>query len=242
MDGIHNLLYYSFMCGGEQPTPSILPKELQACEYLETDGDCYIFTNIFTTAIYETICKVEGIAMNTSQSCSIFGNRRNNGNAQYNCFKPGTPGSLRVDCGNGTNVNVSVNVDRFIIDFNRRTGNGRNTIIKTFDDTSTLATSSNYGTALNSDYNFVMFGYNNGGTISKAALGLRVYYLTMKDNTTNDILHQFQPCYVKNNQAYPDTKGIQCFAGTPGMFNIITNEFYTNDSGGDFTVGPDIIL
>lgn len=235
-------LYYITWGEGGSPTPSILPKELQACEYLETDGDSYIITNIFPTDIYETICKVEGITMNSVQTCSIFGNRRSNGNVQYNCFKPQSLNSLRVDCGTQGVQNIVVNVGRFIIDFNQRVGNTRNTIVKTFDDTSTIATSTNYSTSLNSDYKFTIFGYNNGGTISKAAPGLKMYYLTMKDNTTNDILHQFQPCYVKNNQAYPDTKGIQCFAGTPGMFDIITNEFYTNDSAGTFSVGPDIIL
>ena len=64
---------------------------------------------------------------------------------------------------------------------------------------------------------------SDSGTLqSKAA---RIYYFKFYRN--NNLIGDFVPCYRKN-----DTK--------PGMFDLVTGEFFVNQGTGEFNLGPDV--
>ena len=71
---------------------------------------------------------------------------------------------------------------------------------------------------------------------SASFAGTKIYYFEI-ENTCKYIA-----CHIKSGKTFIDNKGITCQAGTPGMYDVVNNIFYTNDGTGAFTVGPDIIL
>lgn len=218
MDGIHNLLYYSFMCGGGgpiPPTPSILPKELQACEYLQTSGvqDIIIPEILFQDAdIYFNAHLVDttGLAGWNDKNTNAFGTH------QHGLYL----GGVKV-----TNVfsdyietewhYITNHIPTLVYNNTTYTGGGYFYPNGTFD-----------GFHL-----FKIVGFN--GLTGK----FKKYEVV-----SNNVTYTFQPCYVKSGKTFIDNKSITCPAGTPGMYDIVNNLFYTNDGSGTFTVGPDIIL
>lgn len=115
-----------------------------------------------------------------------------------------------------------------------------------FGPPSVKVNNNNYTTqayTIGNNYNVVLFSCYNGDThnILSPTFEGQMYYCKIYDTNMQQRLDLY-PCYVKNGQTYTDTKGVTCPAGTPGLFDIINNDFYTNDLGGTFTVGPDIIL
>ena len=229
MDGIHNLLYYSFMCGGEQPTPGILPKELQACEWIETTGtQCITLDHIPTHALKtKVLCRLifsnPGLPDNQT-GCGVGGNT-----TRFffgtNATTP-TPG-LMVGCGAGYSTIIppnSTDVYEFELDAENYLGkiNGVNYITQS--------------TFVNANYKFNI-GRRDFGTFNYAQV--KYLYLEYHDTSIDIILY---PCYVKSGKTFVDNKGNVCQAGTPGMYDVENNIFYTNDGTGAFIVGPDIIL
>ena len=61
------------------------------------------------------------------------------------------------------------------------------------------------------------------------------------DFTTFDQISRLVSTYIKTGETYEDNKGNTCSAGTCGFFDVLTQTFYTNDGGGNFTHGNDII-
>lgn len=213
MDGIHNLLYYSFMCGGEQPTPSILPKELQACEYLQTNGtqDIIIPQILFQNtdiSIIATFDDIDGLAGWNDRNNNWFGIRNH-------VF---TIGNIPIPFTDYVNLEI-----KYI--------------------TNTFPTCTYNGTLYTGTGLFFNNGPINGYHLFKIAgfNGMSGKFKKYEVESYN-VTYTLQPCYVKSGKTFIDNKGITCQAGTPGMYDIVNNIFYTNDGTGTFTVGPDIIL
>ena len=82
--------------------------------------------------------------------------------------------------------------------------------------------------------------HNNNGTAFSHG-SCRFYSLYIDYSNGTQIYHiSMQPCYVKTGKTFKDIKGNTCPAGTIGMYDIINNDFYTNDGDGTFTKGNDI--
>lgn len=189
--------YLYYITWGDGGTPSILPKELQACEWIETTGTQYITLDYIPSHALKTKVLCRMIFSNPAQpdnqtGCGVGGNT-----TRFffgtNAATP-TPG-LMVGCGAGYSTTIppsSTDVYEFELDAENYLGkiNGVNYITQQ--------------TFVSSNYKF---------NIGRRDLG-----------------------------TFIDNKGITCPAGTPGMYDIVNNIFYTNDGTGAFTVGPDIIL
>lgn len=70
-------------------------------------------------------------------------------------------------------------------------------------------------------FNFVLFGWSDGGTVTKT--NSRVYSCQLYDNDT--LVRDFVPC--KNS------------SGTIGLYDLANSKFYTNAGTGTFSVGTD---
>ena len=208
---------------------SLLPPELQACEYIEGDGHCHII--IYDKPLFPTNwgIKFKFLELPISGTHWILGSSSGNSNKNGLAYNQ----SLNTLCFeySNTQTNYTINAHReFVVNmYNDWSGT-----IKDFDNnvlnTHTFSHFS-YVTA----YNWCLLGRNNSGTISEYPKPIQIY-LSNTDNVN------LLACYIKIGNEYIDQHGTNCPAGTPGMYDIINNVFYTNDGTGNFTPGPDIII
>lgn len=192
---------------------SLLPPELQACEYLMTDGNSYIQTdldviNLLTIEAKVTINNTNSQILKAYQSNSQQFSLYVDNNDVYGArpFRSANLSSTSVR--KGTNCIFQYNKTTKKIYFNE--------VEKT-----------NSQTQYDTSANLELFAESNNGDI--------MYYINT--NFCNLIA-----CYVMTDKTYKDNKNNTCIAGTPGFVNTVTGIFYTNDGTGNFTAGPDINL
>lgn len=192
---------------------SILPKELQACEYLETSGtqDIIIPEILFqNTHIYFNAHLVDttGLAGWNDQNTNSFGTYNHGlylgGVRTTNVFSD----YIETEWHYITNQKPTL-----IYNQTTYTGGGFFYPNGTFD-----------GFHL-----FKIAGFN--GLTGK----FKNYEVV-----SNNVTYTFQPCYVKTGETFVDVKGNTCSAGTPGMYDVVNHVFYTNDGTGTFSHGADI--
>lgn len=222
-------LYYTTWGDGGSPTPSILPKELQACEYLQSDSNSAIQLNYAALAdcVLETHVKKVGASLNTA----LFGTRQKWTQRMW---------EVLINTNNRYGVGLNNANQAQIINYTP----GDDIII--FGPPSLNVNNNNYTTQAytnGNNYNVVLFSCYDGDShsILSPTYEGQMYYCKIYDTNMQQRLDLY-PCYVKTGETFVDTKGTACVAGTPGLFDIINNKFYTNDLSGTFTVGPDIIL
>ena len=199
---------------------SILPAELQACEWLETDGNAYINTGLKSTDITTLKCKCY-----CQGEVNIFGARLN---SPYHSFQLGTNASGKYlfiyDNGaSSSQITVSNQSNTDILEFEIK-DNGK----IYFNNVEYANRKGTYYT----NYNIFLFGINSVGN---ALINIydKIYYW---QTNICDLI----PCYVKSGQTIVDNKGNTCSAGTCGMYDIVNQVFYTNDGTGTFSKGADI--
>lgn len=190
---------------------SLLPPELQACEWIGTDGEQDIIlsnilfqnTEINITAMFDNI---QGFGGWNDKNNNWFGIRNN-------VFTIGLISISFTDY-----IDLKLN---FITNtFPTCTYNGN-----TYTATGYF---SNVG-SINGYHLFKIGGFNG---ISGKFKNYQV--------VSNNITYTLQPCYIKSGQTYTDNKGVECTAGTAGMYDLVNNVFYTNDGTGTFSKGADI--
>lgn len=219
---------------------SILPSALQACEYLETDGNCYIQTAIMPNRFLETIIKIE----NFQQSENWFiGSRYSNIAKMYAIFVPSNLGYLRCDYNNinssNTMFSISTTLQQLIVHFNYWDNSQKKVSVLDFDG-NILQSKNLDNIAFGGAKEIPIFaGYANPSDLRQALPGTRIYNVefVLHDNNEN---YNLVSCYVKSGKTFIDNKGITCQAGTPGMYDVVNNIFYTNDGAGTFSKGADI--
>lgn len=221
---------------------SLLPAELQGCEYLETDGNCYIQTNIMPNRFLETIIKIE----NFQQIESWFlGSRTSNVSNMYVLFTPRELGNLRCDYQSvpidSTRFSISTTLQQLIIHFNYWDNEQKKVSILDFNG-NTLQSRNLNNIAFGGAKEIPIFaGYANPNDLRKALQGTRIYNVEFILHDLNEN-YNFVSCYIKSGKTYTDNKGNVCGAETCGMYDVINHVFYTNDGTGTFSKGADINL
>ena len=194
---------------------SILPAELQGCEYLQGDGNSGIKLNMFNQ---NSINSIELEYMGDG----VFSSRSDNGTflqvSQYNYHAIARYYTTRSMIE--SQVDISQNWCKFSINdienkynFNSEQYNNPNSIIK------------NVG-------NYLVLFATNYGTIE--------YYHGTKLKYIKTNLFEMYPCYIKAGKTFINQYGNICPAGTCGMYDVVNQVFYTNDSTGTFSKGADI--
>lgn len=215
-------------------------KHLQPCEYLETDGDCYILTNILPNRFLETTIKIE----NFQQIENWFlGSRHSNTSSMYALFIPDLIGYLRCDYQaipiNNTKFTISTSLQQLIVHFNYWDNLQKKVSILDFDG-NILDSKNLNDIAFGGAKEIPLFaGYATPIDLRKALSGTRIYNVEFILHDTNEN-YKLQSCYVIDE--YEDNKANLCTAGVPGMVDVETGVFYTNDGSGQFSHGADIEL
>ncbi len=204
---------------------SLLPPELQACEYLQTDGNCYIDTNF---KVKDIDIKIDAkLSVDNSLTGWLFGCRISNISNQFGVVYI-SPNSLRYNYGASANAetnettNYIINIDNGILKFTNFEGTGKHTI--------------NRGSyTFTSNYTIRLWGLNSPSPENSATM-TKLYYFDFKN------IGKLVACYIKAGNTFIDNKSVECTAGKPGMYDILNRVFYTNDGTGEFLHGYDIIL
>ena len=196
---------------------SLLPDEYQQVEYIESNGNQYIMTDIIpndNTGVYAKL-----ISKNTSSDLVYFGTRAtgserfgvgNSSNTMYFGWNAYTTASLRPSV-NSTSINI-INLNYL----NNRKHILNGNIIQ-----------SDIGTLGNITYNLPIFGFNSSGTVTyKSSIKLYEFKISNKVSITND----FIPCLNTNDNKY-------------GLYDRINNRFYGNNgTGTDFEHGNNVYI
>ena len=202
---------------------SLLPDELQGCEWLQTDGDSYIKLVYWANNITSFYCKTSN---NGGSSGTVILGASPNINNNFRLLR--SPNAYyTATFFNNTNTNVDSNVnygDLLEFYFNKTEKyveyNGTR-----YNITNAYSTTGNV--------QIYLFGGTVNGTLFKNATQAKIYKVIVSGNS-------IYPCYVKSGKTFINIKGNTCSAGTMGMYDIVRNEFYTNDGTGTFSKGADI--
>ena len=203
------------MCNSATP---ILPAEYQQVEYLQSSGTQYIDTGVLLSDNYE---RVE-IKLNVTSA--------NNKSRYFSSWSDGLNRGSIVTYGTSTNPLGSVYVGSTGYSITNTATNTDYTIDLTADN-GTL-TGSYCGINVNKSYNnSVVTNYKIGLFCEFSNLGVggqcyaKIYYFRL--HTSRGLARDFVPCYRKS-----DSK--------PGMYDLVTDTFFTNAGTGEFIVGNNV--
>lgn len=173
-------------------------------EYIDSTGTQYIDTGIKLNQNSRVVYEFNDL---NNSNVSIFGARNAASNAEFG-YITGTSDSNGARYGNQQKALAIQHNTKLVLDANKNNWSLNNTQI-------TLLT-----TTFQSNYNCVLFGFNSGGSVSKAAV--RVFSCKIYDN---DILVRYLiPCTTDLD--------------TPGMYDIVSQTFFYNQGTGNFIAGP----
>ena len=213
--------YNIYKDGKVEEFNSILPKEYQQVEYIESTGTQWISTSYIPTVTEDM--KIELEYMFTAQQTGdsfLFGSKNNGAavqcqkysHARWYCAS-GTYNfrNLLSSCGGELNKKYSLIMDKNLL---------------TIDGQSVNNTSTTSGDAVP----LYIFAGNWNGKTQFINTGARIYKLTF---TANGILEaNFIPCYKKAENSENNK---------PGLYNLVEGKFYTNKGTvDDFIAGNDI--
>lgn len=203
-------------------TKPLLPPEYQQVEYLQSSGTQHIVTAVPILSTTET--RTVGEILSGGEYTALVGGRNSNADGgRYIVYGKMYNTARSVYDGNGSTGNETYQYSlsgKISIIFNDANHglyiNG--TLVHTY--TGKLAETGVQNVAL-----FGMSGYN-GSTVSYKLSG-RIYSVSFYNNTTLEHIGEYVPCYRKS-----DSK--------PGMYDLVTNTFFTNAGTGEFTVGNNV--
>ena len=200
-------------------TKILLPNEYQEVEYLESTGTQYIITNYHPQTDWTAVDWKFAFTASQNGDQMLWGARSaTNGRKVWQCEKY-FGRSWYVACG-------SVSYRIVLADYGRKlnqiyTGHVDNTTL-TVDGGSASPTQTNTG---ENESTMGIFCWNKNGTAEYKNNGLQIYSLTFKEN---DIVSaNFIPCYRKSDKV-------------AGMYDTVSNTFYTNSGTGEFITGPEV--
>ena len=193
-----------------------LPVGYQQVEYIESTGTQYIDTGIntnTTTSRYET--KINPSLV--SGTIGIFGTR------DYSSATPSSmnvfiiDGIFRLDWLSGTvssGARISSNTE-YAISITRGLATINNVNYTSGDTTS-----------IDGSYTFYVGSFNNAGSVYSKGFSGKIYYSKLYNN--NILVFDGVPCYRKSDNEI-------------GMYDLVSNTFFTNAGTGTFTAGAEIV-
>lgn len=191
-----------------------VPSGYQEVEYLESDSAQYIDTGIIANGHQTIECKWNNISARDGY-CRIYGGQRNNSYDQKRTL------TFRTSTNN-----ISVGYNNSDIDYN---GISINTLHTSISDKN-ITTIDNTVVAQHTYADFTasvkiyLFAFNSSGSVDVRGKK-RIYYFKIVDNNVK--VMELYPCYRKSDSV-------------AGMWDRVSETFYTNAGSGTFAVGGDV--
>lgn len=202
----------------------ILPPEYQQVEYIENDTKACIDTGITVSSTLKTSVKFSvASSLQYSTYARLFGGAYyNNTNISTNYFLAFMSATqARIPTINSV---ASVNISSV--------GNGIHTVECSsssglvLDDSFVTSYSYPKNASINC-YLFAMNIYYQYAWDYYSAAGIRIHRATLSTTSDGTLYRDFIPCYRKS-----DNK--------PGMYDLVTNAFFTNAGTGEFILGNNV--
>jgi len=196
---------------------SRLPNEYQEVEYLESHGTQYINTGYsFQSDIQEITLSFSGV-LGASTNVAISGSQTSSARNSIFWYNSNTNLGLGLgDNSAGTSAGTLLSLQKNIVVANITSGNYSVVI------NGTTPTTSTYTGSVVTGKSYYLFGSNYNDTLEGGG-SYKIYEVQLKDNSV--LVRNFIPCYRKSDNE-------------PGMYDLVNNQFYTNQGTGTFTVGP----
>lgn len=194
-----------------RPQPGRLPEGYTELEYIQSSGTQYIDTGFKPNQ--DTRVVVKAVVKVSNVANWLFGSRTANGRQQFS-FLGASAGYFRADYANSqTPFDASLNTDQPItIDANKNT-----TSILELSASKTVPYSS-----FASNSNLHLFAVCTNGVVSTGKVV--IFYCKIYDGNT--LVRDYVPCKSEN--------------GDVGLFDIVSQKFYSNAGAGEFTAGPEV--
>lgn len=192
---------------------TLLPKEYQQVEYLESTGGQYIDTEVIPDTY--TGFSIDASFPDVVTDIFRFGCRNDSGETRFilatnNNFYFGYGKSINHSTNWRINPNVFYSMQLNFLNSRQAGGNG----FPYFPIPATLPTMK---------YSIIMFGRNSAGSITSSAQTIK----RCKISQGNEIIRDFIPCYRKADNV-------------AGMYDVVNDKFYTNAGTGNFIVGGNV--
>lgn len=212
MISIRRKLMAKMQSGGGQ-----LPDEYQEVEYLESSGGQYIVTDIPQKSGFRAKYEIE-IISHINDTQQIFAALNVNGNAIY--YPYASSGKWYYGYGVAKNTGVSVVAhNRYTIDAVLAVGE------QTVKVDDVIIASGTNTLNINLAHTMHLFASNNVQNPRYAYA--RIYNFTVENSQANRLVANYIPCRRKS-----DSK--------PGMYDLVTRNFYVNQGTGEFLYGADV--
>lgn len=203
---------------------SRLPSEYQEVEYIESNGGQHINTGV-NVRDYDQNLYIELVAhIMSNTGCQGLSYRMAGGRFWFSLPEMDTS-VVYLQCGAGNWATLPNRHSKETYKINSKTGECRvganNVVINPTSFVADAGTLADRGTL----YLFAShdWGYNDTANY----MNERLYSLVIKNATTDALIRDFVPCYRKSdNEA--------------GLYDLVTNTFYTNAGSGSFLVGGDV--
>ena len=201
-----------------------LPAEYQEVEYLESTGTQWIATDYIEQAKTSKRAELTYKRLANYSDDSMFYGYSTGGRSSYFEYHPNTyfgiGGSRWRTIGQAGTI-CPLNVKRKIV-----LQEDKALIYDGYDDNllATILPNSTQSTDVQPIVYYI-FAWNSAGNAAHINRGARIYDLAFYED---DVLtRHFIPCYRKTDQE-------------PGMYDTVTNQFFTNSGTGTFLVGNDV--
>lgn len=195
-----------------------LPSEYQEVEHIESTGTQYIDTGIIGKSGLKFSCK---LSISRITLGSPFFGCYGNGQRCYLSILNSTTGNIGYSYMSSTYSNTEISANTFYDMETDFSSNNQSLKI----DGETVLTTENAGT-LNTRMNVFLFGYNFSGKFDKNyPVYIKLHSATIYDG--DELVRNFIPCYRKSDNKI-------------GMYDTVTDTFYTNQGTGAFLKGNDV--
>ena len=191
-----------------------LPNTYQEIKYIGATGSQYIDTGFKTTS--EKL-KVE---FGCSFPNGIAGQSLMGSNSPYNLVPWGNGNNTIAHWVGNSGGIMSVTYSNSYNDVTYELNNGAISCTINGD-----TTSSTYSGSIQNNYNFYIFGKNNGGNSSERGSGYNLYYMKIYNNDV--LVRNLVPCYRISDNVI-------------GLYDLVNSTFYTNAGSGTFNKGANV--
>ncbi|MBR6436279.1 MAG: hypothetical protein IKS45_07215 [Thermoguttaceae bacterium] len=206
---------------------ALLPSAYQQVEYLQSSGTQYINTGFIPTERFITVCKAQYLEINTRGLIAM-------GSHNYKA-NIGKTDSFGIVGGDGSGYYMYANPNSSFSTYTwtsfapftpgetvTLTEDWVTPVYKVNDSASTP---NNYFGVFNWNP-FYLFGRHLSDNSLANSGSMRIYSASIYNSVRAEV-HNFIPCYrISDNK--------------PGMYDLVTNTFFTNAGSGDFTVGNNV--
>lgn len=186
---------------------AILPSEYDQLDYLESDAASVINIPFYPSNLTRVITKFSGLS--NTDTTWVFGTRVGSVNNEFGFYA--TTGYRDAFDNNRQVLSGYDLTNGIILDKNKE--------ISTINNTYTLTHPSKTFTCQNT---LSIFALNNNGSIMTAPSAIKMYYFIIYENDV--LVYNLIPAKRKSDDVL-------------GMYDIIGNQFYTNQGTGTFTYG-----